>query len=432
MTMSHDRDKVGRGPLAALRGLLGKGPAVAGPSVLPDFSYDPISPNPGPLRPEDRLVFMHIEKTAGSTAHHVLAQSFPEEQVCPHRFNNLNYFPPEHLARYRFFMLHSHLRMMRTIPQPLKFATFLREPVARMLSHYRFWASLNDGVVEAEGLDHIRFLKARKLKDLLTPSPLGVMPEFWNLSAHRLAGDLLLAPSGRPWRGENELLEAALANLANCATVGITEYPDLSFQCIADDLGIPNRYDGARINVTAANTEREPDRYDPVAETPADDETLEAIDRATRLDRLVYDAGVRRFHDRLRRGLVLQACVPPHLRTERLEDGEIVIGDHSHGAVVYGPYCTLPAGRYRASLWVQADLPAQRSRPWSVAIDVCSDAARIHASRELDRVELADRWFEPVEIEFDLAAATDKVEIRLHASGVPSLAVRRGIAIRLC
>jgi len=73
------------------------------------------------MQPEDRLVFMHIEKTAGSTAHHVLSQNFEQHEVCPHRFSNLDCYPRDYLACYRFFMLHSHLRIMRTIPKPLKF-----------------------------------------------------------------------------------------------------------------------------------------------------------------------------------------------------------------------------------------------------------------------------------------------------------------------
>lgn len=440
MTKSaRPHSKVGhRRPLAALRGLFaGKGLFVPSSAfdrdVRPDFSYDPILPNPGPLKPEDRLVFVHIEKTAGSTAHHVFAQHFDEEEVCPHRFANLLYWRPEHLARYRFFVLHAHLRALRSIPQPLKFLTFLREPVARLRSHYNYWRSLNDRVVEEEGLDHIRFLKRLKLKELLTPSRLSVMPEFWNLATHRLAGDLFLAPSGHPWRDEAELLDAALGNLANFATFGITEFPELSFQCIADDLAIPNRYDGIRVNVTAANAEIEPDRYDPVNRFDVDDETLECIDRATRLDGVVYDTGVGLFRDRLRRGVVLDALIPPHLRTARLDtgQGELVIGDHHRGAVLYGPYHTLPAGRYRAAVWIQANIPANRKTPWSIDLDVCSETSRIHAARAVDRVELADRWFEPVEIDFTLPSPTASVEIRLHVSGVPTLAARRGVSLRL-
>ena len=421
--------------LAGLRGLFGgKTLFTRKPSagVRPDFSYEPIPPNHGPLLAEDRLVFVHIEKTAGSTVHHVLSQNFHEDEICPYRFGNLGYLGTDYLARFRFFALHAHLRVLRTIPQPTKFLTFVREPVARLLSHYNFWRSVSDQVVDAEGLDHIRFLKQLKLKELLAPSPLAVMPEFWNLTAHRFAGDLLLAPSGRPWRGEGELLDTALANLANFATLGLTEFPELSFQCVADDLAIPNRYQGARINVTAENSRHEPDRYDPVGPSDLDAETLESIDRATTLDRAIYDAATQRFRDRLRQGVILAGAVPPHLRTERLEDCEIVIGDHAHGVVLFGPYCTLPAGQYRATLWVQAAVPALRNRPWSMSIDVWSGTAqRLFAARQLDRVELADRWFEPVEIQFHLPVPTDNIEIRLHTSGLAALAVKRGIAVRL-
>ena len=435
--VSHRTLQAGK-PLTALRGLFeprglfSRGGAGSG-GVLPDFSYDPISPNPGPLTPDDRLVFIHIEKTAGSTAHHVFAQHFDEEEVCPYRFGSLIYWCPEQLARYRFFVLHAHLRALRSIPQPIKFLTFLREPAARLRSHYNYWRSLNDQVVEEEGLDHIRFLKQLTLKELLTPSRLSVMPEFWNLATQRLAGDLFLAPSGRPWRDEAELLDNALENLANLTTLGITEFPELSFQRIADDLAIPNHYDGTRINVTATNTEREPDRYDPVRASDLDEETRERIYRATSLDRRVYNTGLSLFRDRLRHGLVLNACLPPHLRTEQLDadNGEIVIGDRHCGAVLYGPYCALPAGRYRASFWVQASMPADRKSSWSLDLDICSDMARIHSSRSIDRVELADRWFEPVEIDFTLPAPTANVEFRLHTSGVPTLAARRGVTLRL-
>jgi hypothetical protein len=420
------------GDLCSQGGALARTWKLASPAgVRPDFSYEPIPAYPGPLLPQDRLVFAHIEKTAGSTAYHVLAQNFREEEICPHRFGNLGYWGPERLAPYRFFALHAPVRILRMIPPPAKFLTFLREPVARLLSHYNFWRSLNDQVVDQEGLDHIRFLKGMPLKELLTPSPLAIMPEFWNLAAQRLAGDLFIAPSGQPWRGENELVDVALENLTNFNALGLTEFPDLSFQCIAEDLGIPNRYGGDRINVTADNTELHPERYDPVRQSDLDDETLESIERATRLDRQVYEAGEQLFRDRLRRGLILSAFVPPHLRTEPLEGSEMVIGDHHSGAVLYGPYCVLPAGKYRATFWVQATPPSSRQKPWSIDLDVCSGrAGQVHARRSIHRVELADRWFEPVEIEFSLASRSESVEIRLHTSGVASLAVRRGVGLR--
>lgn len=430
--------KLGRRPLSALRDLINKGRSGPSRGTLPDFSYSPILPNPGPLGPEDRLVFLHIEKTAGSTAHHVLAPHFPEHQVCPVRFGlSLPLWGSMRLAPYRFFSLHASTRMIDPIPGPRKVVTFLREPVARLLSHYNFWRSVRDEVIEQEHLDHIRHVKSLELKVLLSPAQLGNAPDFWNLHTQRLAGDLFVAPSGRPWRDEHELLDTALANLENMSTVGLTEYPDLSFQRIAEDLGIPNRYDGLRLNVTAHNVQEQPDRYEQL-DAAMDDETAEALDRATRLDRRVYDRARGLFGDRLRRGLVLKGAVPPHVRTT-VEDGcELVLGHHQEGNILFGPYCTLPAGTYRATLWLRSGaanklrMPGKPQREGSITIDVCSGGSqKIHAVQSVRPLMLSDQWFDPVDVQFTLPDPASLVEIRVSVAGIAHLAVKRGVGLRL-
>ena len=423
-----------RRPLALLHRLLARTmPSRAATGLLPDFSYSPILPNPGPLRPEDRLVFLHIEKTAGTTAHHVLAPHFPEDQVCPVRFGlHLPFWEKARLARYRFFSLHASLRMIDPIPGPKKVVTFLREPVERLLSHYNFWRSLRDEVIDEEHLEHIRYVKHLALKDLLSPTPLATTPDFWNLHTQRLAGDLFMAPSGRAWRDEHELLDSALANLENMATVGITEYPELSFQRIAEDLDIPNRYDGMRLNVTANIREDEPHRFERLEEGPMDDETAERLDRATRLDRRVYDRGQSLFRDRLRIGFVLKGMVPPHVPTV-IEDGcELVLGHHQEGNILFGPYCALPAGNYRATLWLRAGASSSRKREGSITIDVCSGGSqKIHAVQSIRPLMLSDQWFDPVDIHFALPDPASLVEIRVTVAGLAKVAVRRGVALRL-
>lgn len=419
-------------PLAALRSLFGSGRSGPSRGTLPDFSYNPVLPNPGPLGPDDRLVFLHIEKTAGSTAHHVLAPNFPEEQICPVRFGiSLPFWESARLARYRFFSLHASLRMIHPIPGPKKVITFLREPVARLMSHYNFWRSVRDEVIEQENLENIRYVKQLALKDLLSPTPLATAPDFWNLHTQRLAGDLFVAPSGRAWRDEQELLDAALANLENLATVGITEYPELSFQRIAEDLDIPNRYDGIRLNVTANNATSEPNRFE-LLDPAVDDETAERLDSATRLDRRVYDQAHRLFRDRLRVGLILKGAVPPHVRTT-IEDGcELVLGHHQEGNILFGPYCTLPAGRYRATLWLRAGPASSHKREGSITIDVCSGGSqKIHAVQAVRPLILSDQWFDPVDVHFTLPDPANLVEIRVTVAGMANVAVKRGVALRL-
>jgi len=431
-TRPHDRIRRGRQPFAMLQSLLAR---VGGRSsgVRPDFSYDPIQSNPGPLLPEDRLIFLHIEKTAGTTAHHVLSAHFPEDQVCPARFGiNVSLWESARLAHYRFYSLHASLRMISPIPGPKKVLTFLREPVARLLSHYNFWRSIRNDVVDQEQLDHIRYVKQFALKDLLAPAPLAATPDFWNLQAQRLAGDLFVAPSGRAWRDESELLDSALANLENLATVGITEYPHLSFQRIAEDLELPNHYDGMRLNVTANKVTDEPERFEPLNETTLDDETAEALDRATRLDRRLYDYGLGLFRDRLRLGVILKSSVPPHVRTRLIDGSEVVIGDHQEGNILFGPYCALPAGSYRATLWICAQAAMRGKRPGSITVDVCSGGSqKIHAVQSIRPLILSERWFDPVDIHFTLPDPADLVEIRMTVAGLAKLAVKRGVALRL-
>jgi len=421
-----------RRSLAALRGLLARADWPSA-GIHPDFSYQPVAPNPGPLSPDDRLVFLHIEKTAGTTAHHVLSAHFPEDQVCPARFGHIiSLWESARLAHYRFFSLHASLRMVSPIPGPKKVVTFLREPVSRLLSHYNFWRSVRDDVIERENLDHIRYVKHFALKDLLTPGPLAAAPDFWNLQTQRLAGDLFFGPSGRAWRDENELLDTALINLENLAAVGFTEYPDLSFQRIAEDLGLPNRYDGMRLNVTANNVADEPERFEQLTGSALDDETAECLDRVTQLDRRVYDHGQRLFRERLRLGVILSGSVPPHVPTMVEEGCELVVGDHREGNILFGPYCTLPAGSYRATLWLRAGTAPRGKRPGSITIDVCSGGSRkIHAVQSIRPIILADQWFDPVEIEFTLPDAADLVEIRVTVAGLARLALKRGIALRL-
>ncbi len=401
-----------------------------GDAINPDFSYTPVLPNPGPLSPDDRLIFLHIEKTAGTTAHHVLAQHFSDDQICPERFGNVALWDARSFGPYRYFSMHASLRMLNPIPQPRKVVTFLREPVARLLSHYNFWRSVKDDYAERENLHPVRFVKRLDLKSLLSPQNLGLLPDFWNIYTHRLAGDLYLSPSGKPWRDELEVLETALENLSNLAALGLTEYPGVSFQRIAEDLGIPNRYDGVRLNVSSANADVSPEAFDKPDLAPPDAETVELLARATRLDRHVYDAALRLFHDRLRLGLTFAGFVPAHLQTERIEGRDAIVSDDQGGTLLYGPYCSLPPGRYRATLLVRAgDYRATQVRP-RVELDICSDAGnRIHALRTVKSAHLPSDRFARVDIEFALAECTSNLEVRLRCTGRPDLAVARDIVI---
>jgi hypothetical protein len=88
--------------------------------------------------PSDRLYFLHIHKTAGSTLARILETHFGQGEICPpqtwQRFLEL---PPAELAQYRLFRGHL-LHFTHWLPERPWIVAFLRDPVERTLSTYDY------------------------------------------------------------------------------------------------------------------------------------------------------------------------------------------------------------------------------------------------------------------------------------------------------
>lgn len=96
-----------------------------------------------------KIAFLHIYKTGGMSLRGLFAKNY--RQV-PH-FNTgieglnaeswaecltrIEQMSPEELDRYRVFKGHMQLGLHEIVPGGLKYITFLREPVARIISHYQ-------------------------------------------------------------------------------------------------------------------------------------------------------------------------------------------------------------------------------------------------------------------------------------------------------
>ena len=90
---------------------------------------------PGRLESCDRLVFQHFPKTAGTTVHHCLAALFDPDEICPERFEQFAFWPPDLLRSFRFFSAHTSMRDIRYIPPPIKVVSFFRHPIERCISY---------------------------------------------------------------------------------------------------------------------------------------------------------------------------------------------------------------------------------------------------------------------------------------------------------
>ena len=197
------------------------------------------SPEPVPVSLPRRVVFLHIAKTAGTSIVHFFQQRLPAEAICSH--GDFLQFPRDpgsltaRLAQFRFVSGHfGYADVAPLLPESYSF-TFLRDPVDRVLSLYKF--CMHPDMQR-------QFAMARAARDLgLEGFLTSNLPEVcemldnqqtWQLARNywhedRLALDHL---------ADEELLNIALSHLGEFSHVGLTETFNADFSKILRDLGL--------------------------------------------------------------------------------------------------------------------------------------------------------------------------------------------------
>jgi hypothetical protein len=113
------------------------------------------------------LVFLHAEKTAGTTLQHMLVRCYGETAVYHEHADTLYYRSPRELAPYSVFAGHFNYDSLRYVPRSKKLLlTVVREPKARLQSLYNFWRAHEpesplwvSGMELANQLDIMEFLE---------------------------------------------------------------------------------------------------------------------------------------------------------------------------------------------------------------------------------------------------------------------------------
>ena len=97
-----------------------------------------------PLHPET-ILFMHIPKTAGTAFREAMVGNYKHSQVAylyPHPpgflVSDLGVLPLEQRARFRLVMGHFQYGIHEFLPQEYTYVTIVRDPVERVVSHYRY------------------------------------------------------------------------------------------------------------------------------------------------------------------------------------------------------------------------------------------------------------------------------------------------------
>jgi hypothetical protein len=99
-------------------------------------------PHPARTYNDATWVFLHIEKTGGTSLQNMLIESFGPALVHAEHDDSLHLHSPAELSMYTVFAGHFNYDSGAFIPRrELKLFTFVREPIQRLLSLYHFWRS---------------------------------------------------------------------------------------------------------------------------------------------------------------------------------------------------------------------------------------------------------------------------------------------------
>lgn len=233
-----------------------------------------MSRNPGDCQPAGAVFFVHIPKTGGLSIKTLLVDAIGAEWLHPLHMPG----PADHHhlsktldPRVRLITGHWDFSPAETNPR-LRPVTMLREPIARLTSHFLYMRRTNDRwnrhwheCIRRNGLGLSAFY-ARS----------DASAAFENLQTRQLAGCLYSQPDASRLRpSDDELVERALRNLDRCEFVGVTEDFSMSARVLQHTLGFP-----AKVGPHAHLNQR------PRGVSPSVDAAV--LEPLVRLDRVLY------------------------------------------------------------------------------------------------------------------------------------------------
>jgi hypothetical protein len=243
------------------------------------------------LNGDDKLVFIHIGKTAGTSIKNVLAKQFSRSEVCPaEHFFQFEALSAAEKAQYRLFQ--GHLGWDQAQELGNHYMTFLRNPTERYLSLYYYWRWLDrskpeHALPEGDGRRELGLdvAKQHSLEEFLELDDRRVLSDTQNTQVWQLAFDHGPARRQHADLSEDELLATAIRHTEEMAFVGIVEDMPRSLALLDQtfDWNLPRK--APRHNQT-------PDR-------PSAEDLPMAIKRKirsrTELDWELYSSVLRRF-----------------------------------------------------------------------------------------------------------------------------------------
>jgi hypothetical protein len=240
----------------------------------------------------ETVVFIHMQKTGGTTLRALLEGRFPADRVCPVHEDKLHLLSVAELGQFDFFSGHFDRSSICFIPRrEIKTVVLFREPRARLISYYRFLRA-------HPNRDEFANDACIRLAHELTAE------EFFESSIrnlHLVYNHYLIALGasfswyerklGSPLSKEDifRALEEAKRQIRATTAIGITERFDQSVELICKALHLEKPPSIAPLHVTSNFVELDARfrRVEPVTMTPR---LASALDELT-----VYDEELYRF-----------------------------------------------------------------------------------------------------------------------------------------
>jgi len=246
------------------------------------------------------LIFIHLEKTGGTSLRDMLAAQFEEDRVCPGPNNPLYSFSVAELGDYDFFAGHFDLASVRYIPRRnIRTISLFREPRSRLISWYRFHKShpprgdyaSNRLVVLANELTAEEFFESPEVRanQLAYNRYLLAFGRSFSWFDHRR--DLLVKSD------LDEALRDAKSSIRDLTALGITEQFERSVRHIFKtlDLSPPSTIKSANVTDEIPNVLAGFHRVGPVRMTSR---LVRALDEITGYDQEIYRFAVTEFERR--------------------------------------------------------------------------------------------------------------------------------------
>jgi hypothetical protein len=251
------------------------------------------------LKPQDRLYFIHIPKTAGTTLIPHLDARFHVDEICPAQlWPELLSLRQEMLPRYRLFRGHFGAKGLDSfLPEPPMRITMLRHPVPLALSTYQF-------IVREPGTSDHRLVKKMSFADFLQhpKARLGIT----NKQVRNLCFELRyppgtfrsMSPAADHWMSEHRVIyrtaqeqfDQALAVLHECVFFGLVERFDESMALLSWTFGWPPARQVQKLMVAPSSSSEQP---------PISEQLAAQIYACNTLDLALYEAAEKLFEKQL-------------------------------------------------------------------------------------------------------------------------------------